>query len=656
MPRAAVSCDSVATVSTQVSSVLGSREPYVVEAVNSDTESSSESDGDNSGDNSDTGSEKASIPAPPPGPPSPILEPVRVSGLDTPETEWKHAPPTASVAKVALEDLRALLRPRKPSGGRKPFGGGDVLYERLEMMRGFLWAYVDGRPPAWMDASLRTAHFYQRGPALARRLRQWTRSFIDDRHCLPVSTKGSWNASALDNEELEHAICLHLQGLGLHIRALDIVEYLAEPDVQQRFGLKKTVALSTAQGWMHRLGYRWKKVPNGQYIDGHEREDVVHYRQDVFLPAVQRYLPTLQQWTKDGTPSVDPSPTQPSLLHTATPHNSVQVDTVSNQPEPDPPPRRTVFWWHDESTFYANDRRKVRWVHEKEKAVPRAKGEGVSLMVSDFFSADHGWLRSRDGKRSARQLFRAGKNRDGYFTNEDVLAQVSIAMDIARVEWPDVDHVFIFDNATTHLKRAPDALSARKMPKGPSAAFGADTLVLNEDSKPVFGSDGKALKERVRMADARLADGTAQSLYFPNDHPDEALRGHFKGMATILKERGYENTDMLRYECAGFKCPPPSHGMSPLDFYSQSPCCCRRLLYHQPDFQAVKSLLEIRCEAAGFTCIFLPKFHCELNPIEQCWGYAKREYRKLPASTKESDLEANMFAALESVPLASMRR
>lgn len=54
--------------------------------------------------------------------------------------------------------------------------------------------------------------------------------------------------------------------------------------------------------------------------------------------------------------------------------------------------------------------------------------------------------------------------------------------------------------------------------------------------------------------------------------------------------------------------------------------------------------------------MFLPKFHCELNFIEQCWGYSKQVYRRYPASTKEEDLEKNVLSALESVPLESMHR
>lgn len=85
-------------------------------------------------------------------------------------------------------------------------------------------------------------------------------------------------------------------------------------------------------------------------------------------------------------------------------------------------------------------------------------------------------------------------------------------------------------------------------------------------------------------------------------------------------------------------------------------CCCRRLLYNEPDFVNVPSLLETECNSRGFKVIFLPKFHCELNFIEQCWGYAKGNYRKFPTSSKEADLERNLIEALETIPLASMRR
>jgi hypothetical protein len=82
--------------------------------------------------------------------------------------------------------------------------------------------------------------------------------------------------------------------------------------------------------------------------------------------------------------------------------------------------------------------------------VPYVKGEGASLMVADFVSADYGWLRSPDGKQEARVLFKAGKAQQGYFTNEDILEQATNAMDILEKHYPDEKHVLLFDNATTH--------------------------------------------------------------------------------------------------------------------------------------------------------------------------------------------------------------
>jgi hypothetical protein len=55
---------------------------------------------------------------------------------------------------------------------------------------------------------------------------------------------------------------------------------------------------------------------------------------------------------------------------------------------------------------------------------------------------------------------RPGKKRDGYFTCDGVLAQASKVMDLLDQYYPNEDHIFIYDNVTTHKKQAEDALSA----------------------------------------------------------------------------------------------------------------------------------------------------------------------------------------------------
>jgi transposase len=79
-------------------------------------------------------------------------------------------------------------------------------------------------------------------------------------------------------------------------------------------------------------------------------------------------------------------------------------------------------------------------------------------------------------------------------------------------------------------------------------------------------------------------------------------------------------------------------------------------MYTQPDFANVKSNLESLCHTQGVDVIFLPKYHCELNFIEQCWGYAKRLYRMKDRSSSEADLERNVIESLNAVPKLSMRR
>jgi hypothetical protein len=114
------------------------------------------------------------------------------------------------------------------------------------------------------------------------------------------------------------------------------------------------------------------------------------------------------------------------------------------------------------------------------------------------------------------------------------------------------------------------------------------------------------------MGDARFADGTPQPLYFPEGH---AHAGIFKGMVMILEEWVFQNMAKICAECKGFKCATRATSY-----------CCHHILYNQPNFTNVPSILELACKALGVLVNFLPKFHCELNFIEQCWGYAKWIY------------------------------
>ena len=78
-------------------------------------------------------------------------------------------------------------------------------------------------------------------------------------------------------------------------------------------------------------------------------------------------------------------------------------------------------------------------------------------------------------------------------------------------------------------------------------------------------------------------------------------------------------------------------------------------LSSHPDFATELSLAEKIATDAGHHCIFLPKFHCECNPIEQLWAEAKRETRK-HCNYSITGLLANVEPSLNAVPLDRIRK
>jgi hypothetical protein len=150
-------------------------------------------------------------------------------------------------------------------------------------------------------------------------------------------------------------------------------------------------------------------------------------------------------------------------------------------------------------------------------------------------------------------------------------------------------------------------------------------------------------KGGARMRNATFANGRTQELYYPDDHP--TMAGWFKGMEEIIKERGLWPADGLLAQCEGFKCEP-----------GRTNCCCRRILFTQPDFISQKSRLEEFVTSRGHICDFYPKYHCELNFIEQYWGAAKLRYRITSHTANIVEMEKNMLECLDDVPLLQMRR
>lgn len=91
---------------------------------------------------------------------------------------------------------------------------------------------------------------------------------------------------------------------------------------------------------------------------------------------------------------------------------------------------RHVLVTHDECIFYSNDAQDSMWLEEGETIIKK-KGQGGSLMISDFLCACHGRLRISQERAielkipdSARGIIKPGKNEDGWWKSEDMVEQL----------------------------------------------------------------------------------------------------------------------------------------------------------------------------------------------------------------------------------------
>src|SRR5882672_7180205 len=99
--------------------------------------------------------------------------------------------------------------------------------------------------------------------------------------------------------------------------------------------------------------------------------------------------------------------------------------------------------------------------------------------------------------------------------------------------------------------------------------------------------------------------------------------GETKGLQHVLEERRFQ---VLKLQA---KCVP-------VCLFESQNCCMAHLLSQQDNFIDQESMLEMMIREQGHLCIFLPKFHCELNPIEMVSNHLNiltRNYVILSSST-----------------------
>lgn len=276
--------------------------------------------------------------------------------------------------------------------------------------------------------------------------------------------------------------------------------------------------------------------------------------------------------------------------------------------ESDEDKKKLVVLFHDESIYNTNEGQSWMWGEDDHPALlPKTKGSGI--MVSDFVEEHDGYLaftpeehhaakaKSPSIPQSARVLFEYGADKEGYWTGDRFMSQVKTACDIAEFKFNPEKHtiVFVFDQSSCHRKFDETALIAKN--------------ILVKDGGP------RRVRDTVWAGKPQVmvnSDGSA------------------KGLRTILAERGINTARMKADDM-------------------------RTVLANHEDFVKEKTNVEHYVESRGHIALFLPKFHCELNPIERVWGHSKRYCRAYTNFTLIK-LRQIINPALESVSVDLIRK
>lgn len=115
---------------------------------------------------------------------------------------------------------------------------------------------------------------------------------------------------------------------------------------------------------MKKLGYELTSVQKGVYVDGHERADVVKYR-EAFLAKVAKNE------------------------HLCNEYDDITLEVI--EPTLLPGERKHVPVHHDESIFRSNELQQRVWTKEGKMPL-RKKGQGKAIHVSDFITEETGRL------------------------------------------------------------------------------------------------------------------------------------------------------------------------------------------------------------------------------------------------------------------------
>lgn len=422
--------------------------------------------------------------------------------------------PRKTILKQAVDDMEKLLSSplgKRLSGQDRKRHDGVLFYMNMQLSND-----AHGGKNKRMALSKSASEGLRKGKWYAENLRKWEKTWIKNRQ-IPSGKQGMTTIKSwVSDEGLASFVREWMAEEGANATAYNLAraarEYVKSDKISDH--LKNSMArvnptdsdasegqdpvtavrVRTVRKWLARLGFQFSGVKKGVFKDGHEREDVVAYRRDFFLPKFLAFCEQSVQFAEDKSLIIPDGVEQPLMLIT-----------------------------HDESSFNANDAKTQVWKYQGNEPL-RKKGRGKSIMVSEFLTPAGRLCCSEEGKRVyATKTLETGSG--SWWTGEMLLEQVKAALEIFKTAHPTLKGVRLFDNATSHCMFAPNALVATK-------------VKLNPGGQQPRMKDGWYVDEK--------GERHAQKMVFEDDHPRHP--GMPKGARAILMERGLWSSD-LRHHC-----------------------------------------------------------------------------------------------------------
>ena len=119
-------------------------------------------------------------------------------------------------------------------------------------------------------------------------------------------------------------------------------DYLNKTLLPQFNEASQNICVETARRWLIYLNFSCLKATKGYYTDHHNRADVVNYRDNYFLPAMQSFESKMAMYS-----GIDMN-------------EKIMPNLISNE-------KQVVLITHDETTIYSNNGQSLIWMENGKK-------------------------------------------------------------------------------------------------------------------------------------------------------------------------------------------------------------------------------------------------------------------------------------------------